>query len=58
VRVIRASRVASGFVSTLNADTPEHQVGGSGWLNPPKARIALMLELATGADALMAHLAS
>lgn len=58
VRVIRASRVASGFVSPMSTDAPEPPIGGSGWLNPAKARIALMLELATGAAALMAHLGS
>ncbi|QID16713.1 asparaginase [Nitrogeniibacter mangrovi] len=56
VRIVRASRVGRGAVSPAPADAPDLQLPGSGRLNPSKARIALMLELATGASALLAHL--
>ncbi len=58
VRVIRASRALGGAVSPMASDAPELQVQGSGRLSPVKARIALMLELATGASALVVHLST
>jgi L-asparaginase len=57
VRVVRASRVAQGAVAPMCSAAPELQIDASGRLSPPKARIALMLALATGASALMGHLA-
>lgn len=54
VRVIRASRVANGSVSTRAATI----LPGSGVLNPLQARIALMLELTTGTSGLFARLAA
>ena len=54
LRVIRASRTGRGTVS-LN---PASALPASGVLNPLQTRIALMLELATGQNGLVARLAS
>jgi len=58
VRVVRASRTHGGLVTETAAGNAEIDLPGSGRLNPVKARIALMLESATGASALLSHLSN
>ena len=57
VRVVRASRTGRGFVSSETGSDETPALLASGKLSPTKARIGLMLELCTGASALLAHLA-
>jgi len=48
VRVVRASRTGAGTVSPMATEQEAQAFPGSGRLSPVKARIALMLEIATG----------